>query len=141
LDQTPVDYLRSMIPDSFVSAGGPEQSVRSFLGRVRLEPSAHKKLIGELSGGQKARVAIVQLIFMQPNCLILDEPTNHLDIETVEALIDGLREYTGGVVVITHDHNLIEAIDARVVMMDPATKCINTKIDSYDAYCEYVLNA
>ena len=139
LDQTPVDYLRSMIPDSFVSHGGPEQSVRSFLGRVRLEPSAHKKLIGELSGGQKARVAIVQLIFMQPNCLILDEPTNHLDIETVEALIDGLREYAGGVVVITHDHNLIEAIDARVVMMDPATKCINTKIDSYDAYCEYVL--
>ncbi len=140
LDQTPVDYLRSMIPDSFVSHGGPEQSVRSFLGRVRLEPSAHKKLIGELSGGQKARVAIVQLIFMQPNCLILDEPTNHLDIETVEALIDGLREYTGGVVVITHDHNLIEAIDARVVMMDPTTKCINTKIDSYDAYCEYVLS-
>ena len=140
LDQTPVDYLRSMIPDSFVGAGGPEQSVRSFLGRVRLEPSAHKKLIGELSGGQKARVAIVQLVFMQPNCLILDEPTNHLDIETVEALIDGLREYTGGVVVITHDHNLIEAIDARVIMMDPATKCINTKIDSYDAYCEYVLS-
>jgi len=140
LDQTPVDYLRSMIPNSFVGTGGPEQSVRSFLGRVRLEPSAHKKLISELSGGQKARVAIIQLIFMQPNCLILDEPTNHLDIETVEALINGLREYTGGVVVITHDHNLIEAIDARVIMMDPATKCINTKIDSYDAYCKYVLD-
>ncbi len=139
LDSTPVDYLRSIIPMDFIGAGGPEQSVRSFLGRVRLEPSAHKKLIGELSGGQKARVAIVQLVFMRPNCLILDEPTNHLDIETVEALIDGLREYTGGIVVITHDHNLIDAIDARVVMMDPATKCINTKIDSYDAYCNFVL--
>lgn len=139
LDKDPVDYLCSMIPSSFVGGGGQEQTVRSFLGRVRLEPSAHKKLIGELSGGQKARVAIVQLIFMQANCLILDEPTNHLDIETVEALIDGLREYTGAVVVITHDHNLIEAIDARVVMMDPATKCINTKIASYDAYCTYVL--
>ena len=139
LDRDPVDYLSSMIPNSLIGAGGPEQSVRSFLGRVRLEPSAHKKLIGELSGGQKARVAIVQLIFMQPNCLILDEPTNHLDMETVEALIDGLSEYAGAVVVITHDHNLIEAIDARVVMMDPATKCINTKIASYDAYCTYVL--
>lgn len=140
LDRDPVDYLCSMIPSNFVGAGGQEQTVRSFLGRVRLEPSAHKKLIGELSGGQKARVAIVQLIFMQPNCLILDEPTNHLDIETVEALIDGLREYTGAVVVITHDHNLIEAIDAQVVMMDPVTKCINTKIASYEAYCEYVLS-
>ncbi len=139
LDQTPVDYLKTMIPNNFIGAGGPEQSVRSFLGRVRLEPSAHKKLIGELSGGQKARVAIVQLVFMCPNCLILDEPTNHLDIETVEALIDGLREYTGGVVVITHDHNLIDAIDARVVMMDPETMCINTKIDSYDNYCKFVL--
>lgn len=140
LDQTPVDYLRSLIPHDFIGAGGPEQSIRGFLGRVRLEPSAHKKLIGELSGGQKARVAIIQLVFMQPNCLILDEPTNHLDIETVEALIDGLREYTGGVVVITHDHNLIEAIDARVVMMDPVSKCINTKIESYEAYCDFVLN-
>jgi ATP-binding cassette subfamily F protein 1 len=141
LDQSPIDYLRSQIPIDFVGPGGSEQSVRSFLGRVRLEPSAHKKLIGELSGGQKARVAIVQLVFMRPNCLILDEPTNHLDIETVEALIDGLREYIGGVVIITHDHNLIEAIDARVIMMDPATKCINTKIESYDAYCNFVLGA
>jgi ATP-binding cassette subfamily F protein 1 len=140
LDCNPVEYLCSLLPIEFEGLGGKEQTVRSFLGRVRLESSAHKKLIGELSGGQKARVAIVQLIFMQPNCLILDEPTNHLDIETVETLINGLREYTGAIVVITHDYNLIETINARVIMMDPSTKCINTKISSYDEYCKYVLD-
>lgn len=137
LDLTPVEYLSNMIPDEFISQSR-EQSVRSYLGRVRLEPSAHKKPIRELSGGQKARVAIVHLIFLKPNCLILDEPTNHLDIETVEALIEGLKKYTGGIVVITHDHNLIDSIDARVVMMDPKTRSINPTVDTYEGYCQYL---
>ena len=139
LDKTPIEHLSFYITDNFIGNGGIEQSIRSFLGRVRLEGYAHKKLIGELSGGQKARIALIQLIFLQPNCLILDEPTNHLDIETVEALIDSLVDYTGTVVVITHDHNLINKINAQVMMVDPSIKTINTKINSYDTYCEYVL--
>ncbi len=139
LDQTPIDYLKTIIPQEFVK-NSVEQSVRSYLGQVKLEATAHNKLISELSGGQKARVAIVKLIFQQPHCLILDEPTNHLDIETVESLISALSNYDGGILVITHEPELIDKIDARLWVMDPETKKINTKIDSYEEYCKFILN-
>lgn len=139
LDKTPIEYLHSIIPKDFIKNGNVEQTIRSFLGKVRLEGSAHTKKIGDLSGGQKARVAIVKLIFKEPNCLILDEPTNHLDLETVESLIDGLVEFKGCILVITHDHNLIEQIDADIVMLDPINKKIKN-IDSYETYCDYILS-
>ena len=138
LDRTPIDYLYSIIPREFIKNGNSEQTIRSYLGKVRLESSAHLKKIGDLSGGQKARVAIVKLIFKQPNCLILDEPTNHLDLETVESLIDGLVEFKGGILVITHDHNLIERIDAKILMMDPVNKKI-INVESYQDYCDTIL--
>jgi len=139
LDKTPIEYLHSIIPRDFIKNGNSEQTIRSYLGKVRLEGSAHVKKISDLSGGQKARVAIVKLIFKQPNCLILDEPTNHLDIETVESLIDGLVEFKGCILVITHDHNLIDQINAQIIMMDPFEKKIKN-IDSYDKYCDYILS-
>jgi ATP-binding cassette subfamily F protein 1 len=139
LEKTPIEYLDSIIPKDLVKNGNSDQTIRSFLGKVRLESSAHLKKIGDLSGGQKARVAIVKLIFKQPNCLILDEPTNHLDLETVESLIDGLVDFKGCILVITHDHNLIEQINANIVMMDPVNKKIKN-IESYKAYCDSILS-
>jgi ATP-binding cassette subfamily F protein 1 len=139
LDKSPIEYLYSIIPKDFIKNGNSEQTIRSYLGKVRLESSAHTKKICELSGGQKARVAIVKLIFKQPNCLILDEPTNHLDLETVESLIDGLVDFKGCILVITHDHNLIEQINAQIIMMDPFGKKIKN-IESYDIYCDYILS-
>lgn len=139
LDKTPIEYLHSIIPREFIKNGNSDQTIRSYLGKVRLEGSAHVKKISDLSGGQKARVAIVKLIFKQPNCLILDEPTNHLDLETVESLIDGLVDFKGCILVITHDHNLIEQINAQIIMMDPFEKKIK-KIDSYETYCDYILS-
>jgi ATP-binding cassette subfamily F protein 1 len=140
LDDTPIEYLRSIIPPDFVKNGAIDQSVRGYLGQVKLEATAHNKKISELSGGQKARVAIVKLIFQQPHCLILDEPTNHLDIETVESLIEALVNFEGGILVITHEPDLIEKIDARLWVMNPETKNINTKIDSYEEYCKFILS-
>jgi ATP-binding cassette subfamily F protein 1 len=139
LNKNPIEYLESIIPRDFIKNGNSEQTIRSFLGKVRLESSAHLKNIGDLSGGQKARVAIVKLIFKCPNCLILDEPTNHLDLETVEALIDGLVEFKGCIIVITHDHNLIKKINANIIMMDSNNKRIKN-IESYEAYCDYILS-
>jgi ATP-binding cassette subfamily F protein 1 len=140
LGDTPIEYLRSIIPPEFVKNGAIDQSVRGYLGQVKLEATAHNKKISELSGGQKARVAIVKLIFQQPHCLILDEPTNHLDIETVESLIKALTHFEGGILVITHEPDLIEKIDARLWVMNPETKNINTKIDSYEEYCKFILS-
>lgn len=138
LNDTPIEYLQTIIPKDFIKNGNKEQTVRSYLGTVRLESSAHTKKICELSGGQKARVAIVKLIFKQPNCLILDEPTNHLDLETVESLIDGLVNFKGGIIVITHDHDLIEQINANIIMIDTINKKIKN-IESYEIYCDNIL--
>ena len=90
------------------------QTVRKYLGNLKLEPKFHNTKIGNLSGGQKARVAFVFLIFHQPKLLLLDEPTNHLDIETIEALIDALNEFNGGFMIITHESELLDHIDPNI---------------------------
>jgi ATP-binding cassette subfamily F protein 1 len=138
INQTPVEYLTSILPNNLVK-DNKEQTVRNYLGQLKLEPSAHHKLISELSGGQKARIAIIKLIFLQPHCIILDEPTNHLDIDTVNALIEGLVNYEGGIMVITHEPELIERLDGKIWMMDPEIKNINRKIENYEEYCKYIL--
>lgn len=144
LSKTPIQYLQMIIPKEFIKGGMVEQSVRSYLGQVKLEPSAHNKPIGELSGGQKARVAIIKLIFLQPHVLILDEPTNHLDIETVESLIDALVDFKGGILVITHEPELIEKLNGTIWMMEQVpgstAHTINRKIESYKQYCELILD-
>lgn len=83
--------------------------MRNLLGKVGLEGHAHEIKNRLLSGGQKARVVIAELVLMRPHILILDEPTNNLDIESIDALCDAIKEYDGGVVIVTHDARLIES--------------------------------
>ena len=68
---------------------------------------AHELRIRDLSGGQKARVVFASLAMLRPHVLLLDEPTNHLDLESVDCLVDGLRAFEGGVLVVTHNTDLI----------------------------------
>lgn len=84
---------------------------RKILGSIGLEGKLHTTKISQLSGGQKARVAFCVVIGSNPHILLLDEPTNHLDIETVDALIAGIKQYQGGVVMVTHDEKLITDTD------------------------------
>ena len=133
-DQTPVDFLSSLNTDI------DKQKIRGYLGKINLESTAHVKLIGELSGGQKARVALIKLIFENPHILLLDEPTNHLDIESVEALIDCLELYQGGIILITHEPELINRLESKIWFLDMNIKKINFNIESYDHYCDHVIN-
>ena len=114
------------------------QTVRKYLGTLRLESEAHNSLIGSLSGGQKARVAFIYLLFQRPHFILLDEPTNHLDIETVEALIEGLKEYEGGLMVITHEPEMITNLESELWILE------NNKItfynNSFEKYCEDLLS-
>uniref|UniRef100_A0AAV1TQQ9 ABC transporter domain-containing protein n=1 Tax=Peronospora matthiolae TaxID=2874970 RepID=A0AAV1TQQ9_9STRA len=105
MGETPVEYLRRLFHDQSY------QQVRNLLGKVGLEGHAHEIKNRLLSGGQKARVVIAELILMRPHILILDEPTNNLDIESIDALCDAIREYEGGVVIVTHDARLIESTE------------------------------
>ncbi len=112
-EKTPVEFLEDLVPHDLLT-GNKMQTVRKYLGNLKLEPKFHNTKIGNLSGGQKARVAFVYLIFQQPNFLLLDEPTNHLDIETIEALIDALNNFNGGFIVITHESELIDNLEPNV---------------------------
>jgi len=137
---TPVEYLKNLVPKDLILEGADrEKTVRAYLGRVKLEGTAHNKLIKELSGGQKARVAFIKLIFHQPHLLLLDEPTNHLDIETVEALIEGLKGFEGGVILITHEPELINALEAQLWIMDPIKKSITVSKETYEEYSQKIL--
>ena len=136
-DKTPVEFLYDLLPHD---SENKKETIRSYLGRINLESAAHTKLISELSGGQKARVAFIKLIFESPHILLLDEPTNHLDIETVEALIDCLESYHGGILLITHEPELINRLGSRIWYLDNNIKKINFNIESYDDYCELLLS-
>jgi ATP-binding cassette subfamily F protein 1 len=138
LDITPIDFLKNMVPKDLIESDR-EKTVRAYLGKVKLEAEAHHKLIRELSGGQKARVAFINLIFHQPQVLLLDEPTNHLDIETVEGLIEGLQGYEGGIVLITHEPEMINALESELWIMDAEKKVVERSKNTYEEYSQKVL--
>mmetsp|Transcript_20628 Transcript_20628/g.62966 ORF Transcript_20628/g.62966 Transcript_20628/m.62966 type:complete len:912 (-) Transcript_20628:585-3320(-) len=101
---TPVSYLHHTFPEMNV------QAIRNALGRFGLEGHHHLQEISTLSGGQKSRVVFVEMGLRRTHLLLLDEPTNHLDLETVDCLVDGLRAFEGGVMVITHNVELINRV-------------------------------
>jgi len=138
LDVTPIDFLKNMVPKDLIESDR-EKTVRAYLGKVKLEGAAHNKLIRELSGGQKARVAFINLIFNQPQVLLLDEPTNHLDIETVEGLIEGLQGYEGGIILITHEPEMINALESELWIMDAEKKVVERSKNTYEEYSQKVL--
>uniref|UniRef100_A0A914W434 ABC transporter domain-containing protein n=1 Tax=Plectus sambesii TaxID=2011161 RepID=A0A914W434_9BILA len=106
--------------------GKTAEEYRAALGRFGLSGDLALQSVVTLSGGQKSRLAFALLGMMGPNYLIMDEPTNHLDVETVEALGKALNDYSGGVVLVSHDERLIELVckelwvvkDRTVVVMD-----------------------
>eukprot|EP00161_Ancyromonas_sigmoides_P004064 TRINITY_DN13_c0_g1_i2.p1 TRINITY_DN13_c0_g1~~TRINITY_DN13_c0_g1_i2.p1 ORF type:complete len:638 (+),score=378.03 TRINITY_DN13_c0_g1_i2:46-1959(+) len=96
LDMTPVEYLISKYPEV------KYQEARNILGRFGLPGELATRKIESLSGGERCRVAIVELALARNDILLLDEPTNHLDLESIDALIEAVNEYEGGVVIVTH---------------------------------------
>ncbi|MBR7503278.1 ABC-F family ATP-binding cassette domain-containing protein, partial [Mycobacterium tuberculosis] len=74
--------------------------------------------IGTLSGGQRRRVELARILFSAPDTMILDEPTNHLDAESVLWLRDYLKAYSGGLIVISHDLDLIDEVVNKVFFLD-----------------------
>ena len=137
-NENPVEYLSKLIPLELIKNNNILHTIRGYLGLIKLNPSNHYTEIKNLSGGQKARVALIKLIFTLPHCLILDEPTNHLDIETVEILIEALISFKGCVIVITHESELINKLNDQIWMVDSNLKNINYNINSYTDYCKLI---
>lgn len=132
LDMTPIQYI-----NQFDESLKPEEC-HKYLGSIGLESYAHKIPIQNLSGGQKARVVLASIQQYEPHLLFLDEPTNHLDIETVDALIEGINEFSGGVIVISHDMELITRTNCELwVCHDGYVKKFN---GDYDDYYQHVID-
>ncbi|KAJ6851688.1 ABC transporter F family member 3 [Iris pallida] len=101
LSSNPLLYMMRCFP------GVPEQKLRSHLGSFGVTGNLALQPMYTLSGGQKSRVAFAKITFKKPHIILLDEPSNHLDLDAVEALIQGLVIFQGGVLMVSHDEHLI----------------------------------
>ena len=109
-----------LIYDRLGLPSGPEAVMRT-MGNYLFNPYEDKNtLVSSLSGGQKARLQIIQMLASNPNVLILDEPTNHLDLPSIEELEDALREYQGALLYISHDSYLAKNLGGKSINLSPA---------------------
>ncbi|UXU76390.1 MULTISPECIES: ABC-F family ATP-binding cassette domain-containing protein [unclassified Paracoccus (in: a-proteobacteria)] len=112
LQETPLDHVRRLRPDE------PPARLRARLAGFGLMEAQAETSVGQLSGGQKARLSLLLATIDAPHLLILDEPTNHLDIESREALTEALNDYTGAVVLVSHDMHLLNLVADRLWLVD-----------------------
>ncbi|CAH8353534.1 unnamed protein product [Eruca vesicaria subsp. sativa] len=108
MGETPVQYLLRLHPDQ--EGFSKQEAVRAKLGKFGLPSHNHLTPIAKLSGGQKARVVLTSISMSKPHILLLDEPTNHLDMQSIDALANALDEFSGGVVLVSHDSRLISRV-------------------------------
>ena len=126
LDETPLDHVRRLRPDE-----APAR-LRARLAGFGLMGAQAETRVRALSGGQKSRLSLLLATIDAPHLLILDEPTNHLDIESREALTEALNDYTGAVVLVSHDMHLLELVADRLwLVADGAVRPYADDLDSY----------
>lgn len=131
IDETPLQHLRRERPDT-----APTQ-LRAVLAGFGLGADQAETAVGRLSGGQKARLSLLLATLDAPHLLILDEPTNHLDIESREALMEALNEYTGAVVLVSHDMHLLSLVADRLWLVSNGT--VEPFDDDLEAYRRFLL--
>ncbi|KAI8034480.1 ATP-binding cassette sub-family F member 1 [Drosophila gunungcola] len=115
------------------------EKARKALGSFGLVSHAHTIKMKDLSGGQKARVALAELCLSAPDVLILDEPTNNLDIESIDALAEAINEYEGGVIIVSHDERLIRETGCTLYVIEDQS--INEIDGEFDDYRKEVLDS
>jgi ATP-binding cassette subfamily F protein 3 len=130
-DETPVQHMTSAM------SGSTPAAVRAQLGRFGFSGDKATTLVGKLSGGERARLALALITRDAPHLLILDEPTNHLDVDSREALVQALAGYDGAVIIVSHDRHMIELTADRLVLVENggATEYVG----SVDDYIDHVL--
>ena len=106
--------------------------IRNILGRFLFRGDMVFRRVGDLSGGEKARLSLLKLMMSGANCLVLDEPTNHLDIESKEAFEDALSDYPGTVITVTHDRYFLNKIPDRIFEL--TAEGIREYLGKYDYY-------
>ena len=124
--QSPMDHLRGY------AAKESEVELRKYLGSFGFSGERIFEPIAPFSGGEKARLVLALLIRQQPNLLLMDEPTNHLDLEMRQALSVALIEYSGALVVISHDRHLLRSVcDELLIVHDGIVDRFTESLDGY----------
>jgi ATP-binding cassette subfamily F protein 3 len=115
----------------------PIGEARNYLGRFLFSGDDVFKLIGTLSGGERSRVALAKLTLTGSNFLILDEPTNHLDIPSQENLESVLNEFSGTILLVSHDRYFVDALATHTWALEPESKSVTVVEGGYGAYLTY----
>ena len=109
---TVIDWLHSFDPSA------SQQELRGLLGQMLFSGDDALKRTEVLSGGEAARIIFCRLMLQKPNFLVLDEPTNHLDLESINALNIALQRFPGTMILVTHDHDVVDEVATRIWAFD-----------------------
>ncbi|MBI4808603.1 MAG: ATP-binding cassette domain-containing protein [Nitrosomonadales bacterium] len=128
---TPLQHMERLAPRETTL------TLRTFLGRFGLAGNSEERPVESFSGGEKSRLALALLAWQKPHLLLLDEPTNHLDLDMRDALTLALEEYTGAVVLVSHDRSLIRAVaDELWLVADNNAKLFDGDLEDYKEWIE-----
>ena len=134
LDKLMSDYDR--LSEEFRQAGGftYEADIRAILNGFKFDESMWQMKIAELSGGQNTRLALAKMLLEKPNLLILDEPTNHLDIETIAWLENYLVNYSGALIIVSHDRYFLDKV--ATITLDLTKHSLDRYVGNYSSFVE-----
>ena len=125
-DHTPIEHLQQIDKNS------READLRNYLGRFGFSNDMALSKIQNFSGGEKSRLVLAMIIYQKPNLLLLDEPTNHLDLEMREALAEALQEFSGAMVIVSHDRHLLNSTcDQLLLVNQQAVSEFPLSLDEY----------
>jgi ATP-binding cassette subfamily F protein 3 len=128
---TPLQHMERVAPRETTLA------LRNFLGRFGMAGDNEERPVASFSGGEKSRLALALLAWQKPHLLLLDEPTNHLDLDMRDALTIALEEYTGAVVIVSHDRSLIRSVaDELWLVADGEAKLFDGDLEDYKSWIE-----
>ena len=134
LDKLMADYDR--LSENFRQAGGftYEADIRAILNGFKFDESMWQMKIAELSGGQNTRLALAKMLLEKPNLLVLDEPTNHLDIETIAWLENYLVNYSGALIIVSHDRYFLDKV--ATITLDLTKHSLDRYVGNYSHFVE-----
>ena len=134
LDKLMVDYDR--LSENFRQAGGftYEADIRAILNGFKFDETMWQMKIAELSGGQNTRLALAKMLLEKPNLLVLDEPTNHLDIETIAWLENYLVNYSGALIIVSHDRYFLDKV--ATITLDLTKHSLDRYVGNYSRFVE-----
>lgn len=127
LDLSPIDYIQKKFPGKFKDM----QDWRTAVGRFGVTGSQQMEPMRKMSDGQKRRVVWTELFLLAPHMLLLDEPTNHLDMESIDALAKGIKDFEGGLLLISHDFRLLDQVAKEVWVCDKGIHKWQSSIREY----------